>query len=41
MREYNAGELASGSIVDLPFLIRHSAFHAIDHAWEMEDKDLS
>ena len=25
----------------LPFLIRHSAFHTMDHAWEMEDKDLS
>jgi hypothetical protein len=25
----------------LAFLIRHSAFHNLDHAWEMEDKDLS
>jgi hypothetical protein len=25
----------------LAFLIRHSAFHVMDHAWEMEDKDLS
>jgi hypothetical protein len=25
----------------LPFLIRHTAFHTLDHAWEMEDKDLS
>ena len=25
----------------LPFLIRHSAFHVMDHAWEMEDKDRS
>ncbi len=25
----------------LPYLIRHSAFHTLDHAWEMEDKDLS
>jgi hypothetical protein len=25
----------------LPFLIRHTAFHVMDHAWEMEDKDLS
>jgi len=42
MRAYNAGEVTkrmrSGS---LPFLIRHSAFHTLDHAWEMEDKDLS
>ncbi len=25
----------------LRFLIRHTAFHTMDHAWEMEDKDLS
>jgi hypothetical protein len=25
----------------LPFLIRHSAYHVLDHAWEMEDKDLT
>jgi hypothetical protein len=25
----------------LRFLIRHTAFHTLDHAWEMEDKDLS
>jgi hypothetical protein len=25
----------------LRFLIRHTAFHTIDHAWEMEDKNLS
>jgi hypothetical protein len=25
----------------LRFLIRHTAFHVMDHAWEMEDKDLS
>ena len=23
------------------FLIRHTAFHTLDHAWEMEDKDLT
>ena len=26
---------------NLPYLIRHSAFHNLDHAWEMEDKDLT
>ena len=26
---------------ELAFLIRHSAFHMLDHAWEMEDKDLT
>ena len=25
----------------LSFLLRHSAFHTMDHAWEMEDKDLT
>jgi hypothetical protein len=25
----------------LAFVVRHSAFHTMDHAWEMEDKDLS
>jgi hypothetical protein len=42
MRAYNAGnvdhKMRSWS---LPFLIRHSAFHTLDHAWEMEDKDLT
>jgi hypothetical protein len=41
LRAYNRGEgkrMRSGS---LAFLIRHTAFHVLDHAWEMEDKDLS
>ncbi len=44
IRAYNGGKVEhkmrswSGS---LPFLIRHSAFHTLDHAWEMEDKDLT
>ncbi len=25
----------------LRYLIRHSAYHTMDHAWEMEDKDLT
>jgi hypothetical protein len=25
----------------LRFLIRHTAFHTMDHAWEMEDKDVA
>jgi hypothetical protein len=25
----------------LSFLLRHTAFHVMDHAWEMDDKDLS
>jgi hypothetical protein len=42
MRAYNAGEVEKRMRSwTLPFLIRHSAFHMLDHAWEMEDKDLS
>jgi len=42
MRAYNAGELEQPmKSWTLPFLIRHSAFHTLDHAWEMEDKDLT
>lgn len=42
MRAYNAGDVTRRMRSwTLPFLIRHSAFHTLDHAWEMEDKDLS
>jgi hypothetical protein len=41
MRAYNAGEGKRMRSWSLPYLIRHSAFHTLDHAWEMEDKDLS
>ena len=41
MRAYNAGEGKRMQTWTLPFLIRHSAYHVMDHAWEMEDKDLS
>lgn len=41
MRRYNAGEGERMRSWTLPFLIRHSAFHTLDHAWEMIDKDLS
>jgi hypothetical protein len=42
MRAYNAGEVPRRMRSwTLAFLIRHSAFHTLDHAWEMEDKDLS
>lgn len=40
MRAYNAGEGKRMRSWNLPFLIRHSAFHVLDHAWEMQDKDL-
>lgn len=38
MRAYNAGEGKRMRSWNLPFLIRHSAYHSLDHAWEMEDK---
>jgi hypothetical protein len=42
MRSYDAGRadrrMRSWT---LPFLIRHSAYHCLDHAWEMQDKDLT
>jgi hypothetical protein len=41
MRAYNRGEGTRMRSWTLPFLIRHSAFHVMDHAWEMEDKDRS
>ena len=42
LRAYNAGKVPRRMRSwTLAFLIRHSAFHTLDHAWEMEDKDLS
>ena len=41
MRAYNAGEGKRMRSKTLQYLIRHSAFHNLDHAWEMEDKDLT
>src|SRR4029453_6266758 len=42
MRAYNAGKVEKRMRSwTLPFLIRHSAFHTLAHAGEMEDKDLS
>jgi hypothetical protein len=42
MRAHNAGEGEPRKRpLSLSFLIRHSAFHTLDHAWEMEDKDLT
>jgi hypothetical protein len=40
-REYHAQGKLAGKKSTLRFLIRHTAFHTLDHAWEMEDKDLS
>jgi hypothetical protein len=42
MRAYNSGRTERRMRSwTLPFLIRHSAYHTLDHAWEMEDKDLT
>jgi len=42
IRAYNAGQVERPMRSwTLPYLIRHSAYHTLDHAWEMEDKDLS
>lgn len=41
LREYNAEGRKAGRTSTVPFLVRHTAFHTLDHAWEMEDKDLT
>lgn len=40
LREYNASG-KSPRTWRLQFLLRHTAYHVMDHAWEMEDKDLT
>jgi hypothetical protein len=40
IRRYHAEGKTAGKW-PLPYLIRHTAFHTLDHAWEMEDKDLT
>jgi hypothetical protein len=42
IREINAVGAAAGSWWwTVQFLIRRCAWHMLDHAWEMEDRDLS
>ena len=42
MHAYNDGKVEKKMRSwTLPYLIRHSAYHNLDHAWEMEDKDLT
>ena len=41
IREFNALGPAAGSWWTVQFFIRRSAWHMLDHAWEMEDRDLS
>ncbi|HSL26274.1 MAG TPA: hypothetical protein VLA54_08335 [Acidimicrobiia bacterium] len=40
IREYNAAGKPARAW-RLQFLLRHTAYHVMDHAWEMEDKDLT
>ena len=43
IRDYHAQGKPAGKMAKWPlrYLIRHTAFHTLDHAWEMEDKDLT
>ena len=43
LREFNACGAPAGSVGKWPvqFLIRRCAWHMLDHAWEMQDRDLS
>ena len=43
IRAHHAAGKPAGPVARWPlrFLIRHTAFHTLDHAWEMEDKDLT
>lgn len=41
IRETNARGAAAGSWWTVQFLIRRCAWHMLDHAWEMEDRDPS
>jgi hypothetical protein len=40
LRDHNVRGLPARSW-ELQYLLRHAAYHVMDHAWEMEDKDLS
>ncbi|TMK23356.1 MAG: hypothetical protein E6G68_00225 [Actinobacteria bacterium] len=40
IREYNARG-APARTWTVQFVIRHSAYHVLDHTWEMEDRDLA
>ena len=41
IRETNARGAVAGKSWTVQFLIRRCAWHMLDHAWEMEDRDLS
>lgn len=41
LRRYNAEDRKIGRTWTLQYLLRHCAFHVMDHAWELEDKDMT
>ncbi len=43
IRDYHSQGKMAGNVAKWPlrFLIRHTAFHTMDHAWEIEDKDFT
>ena len=43
IQDYHSQGKSAGKVAKWPlrYLIRHTAFHMLDHAWEMEDKDLT
>jgi hypothetical protein len=41
LRAYHAEGKPAGRTWTLSFLLRHTAYHVMDHAWEMQDKSLS
>jgi hypothetical protein len=40
MRDWYAGGKPLGNWT-VPYLLRHTAYHVLDHTWEMEDRDLT
>jgi hypothetical protein len=41
IRAYNADGKPAGRTWSIQFLVRRTAHHVMDHAWEMEDRDLT
>ena len=41
IRDYSAEGKITGRSMPIQFLVRRTAQHVMDHAWEMEDRDLT
>jgi hypothetical protein len=41
LREWRVENKPIGRTWTLPYLLRHTAYHVLDHTWEMQDRDLS